>query len=74
MTSTFPKFGYDPVTGEWNDSLKGDYCWSSVNFGEAMPDVMTPVTWSLFWIYIFQTTPIHFPDEHPAGGNIAGRH
>jgi pyruvate,water dikinase len=71
--NTFPKFGYDPITGEWNDSLKGDYCWSSVNFGEAVPDVMTPITWSLFWIYIFQTTPIHFPDGHPAGGNIAGR-
>jgi phosphohistidine swiveling domain-containing protein len=73
MKLTFPKFGYNPVTGEWNDSLRGDYCWSSVNFREAAPDVMTPMTWSLLWIYIFQTTPIHFPDEHPAGGNIAGR-
>jgi phosphohistidine swiveling domain-containing protein len=73
MTSTFPKFGYNPVTGEWNDSLKGDYCWSSVNFREAAPDVMTPSTWSLLWIYVHQTTPIHFPGDHPAGGNIAGR-
>jgi phosphohistidine swiveling domain-containing protein len=73
MTSTFPKFGYNPITGEWNDSLKGDYCWSNVNFGEAAPDVMTPMTWSLLWIYIYETTPFHFPDEHPAGGNIAGR-
>jgi len=73
MTSTFPKFGYNPITGEWNDSLKGDYCWSSVNFREAAPDVMTPMTWSLLWIYLNITTPTHFPDEHPAGGNIAGR-
>lgn len=73
MASKFPKFGYNPVTGEWNDSLKGDYCWSSVNFREAAPDVMTPCTWSLMWIYINQTTPIRFPDDHPAGGNIAGR-
>ena len=73
MVSKFPKFGYNPITGEWNDSLRGDYCWSSVNFGEAAPDVMTPSTWSLMWIYINQTTPIHFPGEHPAGGNIAGR-
>jgi len=73
MTSTFPKLGYNPVTGEWNDSLKGDYCWSSVNFREAAPDVMTPITWSLLWIYINITTPIHFPGDHPAGGNIAGR-
>ena len=73
MARRFPEFGYNPVTGEWNDSLKGDYCWSSVNFREAAPDVMTPMTWSLLWIYINQTTPIHFPGEHPAGGNIAGR-
>ena len=73
MTSIFPKLGYNPITGEWNDSLKGDYCWSSVNFREASPDVMTPITWSLMWIYLFETTPIHFPDEHPVGGNIAGR-
>lgn len=73
MSHPFPKFGYNPVTGEWNDSLKGDYCWSSVNFREAAPDVMTPSTWSLLWIYIYETTPVHFPGQHPAGGNIAGR-
>ena len=73
MPRSFPKFGYNPVTGEWNDSLKGDYCWSNVNFGEAAPDVMTPSTWSLMWIYFNETTPIHPPGEHPFGGNIAGR-
>ncbi len=73
MRRTFPKFGYNPVTGDWNDSLKGDYCWSSVNFREAMPDVTTPCTWSLMWIYLNETLPVHFPGEHPAGGNIAGR-
>ncbi|HOU13165.1 MAG TPA: hypothetical protein PKZ84_08605 [Anaerolineae bacterium] len=36
MTNTFPKFGYNPVTGDWNDSLKGDYCWSNVNLSEAV--------------------------------------
>ncbi|MEN8172860.1 MAG: PEP-utilizing enzyme [Chloroflexota bacterium] len=38
--------GYDKNTGEWNDSLAGDYLWSSVNTREAAPDVMTPFTWS----------------------------
>jgi phosphohistidine swiveling domain-containing protein len=71
--TTFPKPGYDPITGEWNDSLIGDYCWSSVNFREAAPDVMTPSTWSLMWIYIHKITPVRFPGDHPAGGNIAGR-
>jgi pyruvate,water dikinase len=37
---------YDPQTGVWNDSLTGNYLWSSVNTREASPDVMTPYTWS----------------------------
>ena len=42
-----PHAGHDPATGVWNDSLAGDFLWSSVNFGEAVPGVMTPFTWSL---------------------------
>ena len=38
--------GYNPKTGEYNDSLAGDYLWSSANTREANPDVMTPYTWS----------------------------
>lgn len=44
--STNYRFHYDPTTGEYNDSLNGDYLWSSVNIREAAPDVMTPYTWS----------------------------
>jgi pyruvate,water dikinase len=36
-----------PLSPEWNDSLSGYYLWSSVNFGEAVSEVMTPLTWSL---------------------------
>ena len=36
--------GYNPTTGEWNDSLTNDHLWSSVNTREAVPDVMTPYT------------------------------
>ncbi len=39
-----------PITGRrevWNDSLRGDYLWSNGNLGEAIPSVMTPVTWSV---------------------------
>lgn len=39
--------GFNPVTGEFNDSLTGDYVWSCVNIGEALSVVMTPFTWSL---------------------------
>ncbi len=43
---------------EWNDSLAGDYLWSNVNFGEAVTDVMTPLTWSVIqftlddWVFL----------------------
>lgn len=42
----------------WNDSFKGDYLWSSVNFGEAVTEVMTPLTWSVMqftledWVFL----------------------
>ena len=73
MARTFPKSGYDPVTGDWNDSLKGDYFWSNVNVSEAVPDVMTPSTWSLWWIYHYEVSPFEFPGDHPMCGNICGR-
>jgi pyruvate,water dikinase len=69
----FPPFAYNPITGEINDSLSRDVCWSSVNFREAAPDVMTPSTWSMYWYYIHITTPVHFPRGYSAGGNICGR-
>ena len=30
------------ATETWNDSLRGDYLWTSTNVGEAVPDVITP--------------------------------
>jgi rifampicin phosphotransferase len=73
MRRTFPKFGYNPVTGDWNDSLAGEFLWSNVNLSEAVPDVMTPSTWSLWWIFHYETNPIVFPGGYPFCGNIAGR-
>ncbi|WP_395108600.1 PEP/pyruvate-binding domain-containing protein [Actinomadura sp. SCN-SB] len=63
-------------TEEWNDSLSGDYLWTSANMGEAVPDVMTPCTWSLVQMYMHETMPAStvpgFP-EIRAYGNIGGR-
>lgn len=73
MNRAFPKFGYNPATGEWNDSLLGDFLWSSVNVSEAVPDVMTPSTWSLWWIYHYEASPFEFPGDIPFCGNICGR-
>jgi len=73
MTHTFPKFGYNPITGEWNDSLTGEFLWSNANVSEAVPDVMTPSTWSLWWIYHYEANPIQLPGGYPFCGNICGR-
>jgi phosphohistidine swiveling domain-containing protein len=37
----------NPITGEHNDSLMGNYVWSCVNYAEAQPELMTPLTWSI---------------------------
>ncbi|MBM7775398.1 pyruvate,water dikinase [Actinokineospora baliensis] len=61
-----------PITTQvaevWNDSLSGDYLWSSANVGEAVPSVMTPATWSLV-----RTMPAPALGPHPSKGNIGGR-
>ena len=62
--------GYNPQTGVWNDSLAGDFLWSSVNTREATPDVMTPYTWSAIRYGFAQM--ILLPGYLPVG-NICGR-
>lgn len=39
--------GKNSFIDKWNDSLTGDYLWSNVNFGEAIHQVMTPLSWSV---------------------------
>jgi pyruvate,water dikinase len=62
--------GYDPVTGESNDSLTGDYLWSNVNFGEAVTEVMTPLSWTVL-LFIFGEWEV-LPGTDVVG-NIGGR-
>lgn len=64
---------HNPATGEWNDSLTGDYLWTNTNFMEAVPDVMTPSTWSLVRILHFDTGTAVMPRILPYTGNICGR-
>ena len=61
---------YNPDTGEYNDSLTGDYLWSSANTREASPDVMTPYTWSAVRNGFEEMTLL--PGYLPVG-NICGR-
>jgi phosphohistidine swiveling domain-containing protein len=65
--------GTNPATGEWNDSLTGDYLWTNANLTEAVPDVMTPSTWSMTRILHFETTSAVMPRSLPISGNICGR-
>jgi len=61
--------GYNPATGDWNDSLTGEYLWTNVNFGEAVPEVMTPLTWTVQQ-HIYESWKI-LPD-YDSSGNICG--
>jgi phosphohistidine swiveling domain-containing protein len=71
-----------PVTGltaaagsgePWNDSLDGDYLWSNGNLGEALPDVMTPATWSFVELFMpREISPPTLPG-YRGWGRIGGR-
>ncbi|MGC9397142.1 MAG: PEP-utilizing enzyme [Anaerolineae bacterium] len=60
-------------TDAWNDSLIGDFLWTNANFAEAISDVMTPCTWSMWQIYLGQVMPVRLPENFPMAGNIGGR-
>jgi rifampicin phosphotransferase len=62
-----------PAGEEWNDTLDGDYLWTNGNLGEAIPDVMTPATWSI--IQLFMTRAISPPSVPPyyGYGRVGGR-
>lgn len=55
----------------WNDSFKGDFLWTNSNFCEAISDVMTPATWSMWEIYT-EAVPFQIPG-YPLVGVIGGR-
>jgi phosphohistidine swiveling domain-containing protein len=57
-------------TYEWNDTFHGDFIWTSTNVGEAIPDVMTPMTWSLLRKLDLEANLI---PGHYLSGNICGR-
>jgi pyruvate,water dikinase len=58
---------------EWNDSLRGEYLWTNGNLGEAIPDVMTPATWSMVKLFMADGMATTSLPEYPGYGNIGGR-
>jgi len=71
MSDNLSAAEHDPVTLGWNDSLAGDFLWTNSNFCEAIGDVMTPATWSMWQIYL-EAVPFEVPG-YPLAGVIAGR-
>lgn len=59
-----------PLVEDWNDSVSGEYLWSNVNFGEAVTEVMTPLSWTVLKM-IFGEWVI-LPGYNTVG-NISGR-
>ncbi|MFC7588526.1 PEP/pyruvate-binding domain-containing protein [Nonomuraea antimicrobica] len=68
-----PITGLKPPLEEWNDSLKGDYLWTGGNLGEAIPDVMTPITWSYVRLFIEEAMSASTLPGFDLVGNIGGR-
>ena len=58
---------------QWNDSLDGDYLWSNGNLGEAIPDVMTPATWSSIRLFMSRAISPPTLPGHNGWGRIGGR-
>lgn len=58
-------------TYEINDSLAGDALWVNTNVGEAIPDVVTPLTWSIVRELDLETQVV--PGYYLWSGNICGR-
>ncbi|MEO3868493.1 PEP/pyruvate-binding domain-containing protein [Nonomuraea sp. B12E4] len=68
-----PITGLRPRPEEWNDSLRGDYLWTGGNLGEAIPDVMTPLTWSFVRLFIHEAMSASALPGFDLVGNIGGR-
>ena len=61
----------NPDTYEWNDSLSGDFFWVNTNIAEAMPDVFTPLSWSI--VRALEREIQVTPGNYSWSGNICGR-
>jgi rifampicin phosphotransferase len=57
----------------WNDSRSGDFLWTNTNVGEAIPDVMTPVTWSMVQVFLTDAMATASIPPYVGYGRIGGR-
>ncbi len=57
----------------WNDSRSGNFLWTNTNVGEAIPDVMTPATWSMVQVFLSDAMATASIPPHVGYGRIGGR-
>ena len=57
----------------WNDSRAGDFLWTNTNVGEAIPDVMTPATWSMVQVFLTDAMATASIPPYVGYGRIGGR-
>ena len=63
--------GADP--DPWNDSRSGDFLWTNTNVGEAIPDVITPLSWSSAEVFLRHTMATATVGHRRGWGRIGGR-
>lgn len=63
---------HDPATYAWNATRSGHFVWTNTNFAEAIPEVVTPLTWSLLADLLPRVLPLSAPG-YPIVNNIGGR-
>ena len=56
----------------WNDSRSGDFLWTNTNVGEAIPDVMTPATWSMVQVFLTDAMATASIPPYVGYGRIGG--
>ncbi|MEW2355326.1 PEP/pyruvate-binding domain-containing protein [Spirillospora sp. NPDC029432] len=64
--------GADGRIEVWNDTLDVDHLWTRGGLGEAVPDVMTPCTWSLVQLFARASRSASALPGQRAYGNIGG--
>ena len=59
-------------TDPWNDSYRGDFLWTNTNVGEAIPDVMTPASWSMIQVFLTDAMATASIPPYVGYGRIGG--
>lgn len=57
----------------WNDTRLGDFLWTNTNVGEAIGDVVTPLTWSHASVFLRHTMATATVGPYRGWGRIGGR-